>query len=620
MPNYTTTISLKQLFATPKENGALTDGPPLEEADVCYAAWLSEDVLLLAGSLRSMEQEAPTVVVSSGYQTDPGPTPAPEALWFSGTASCDLLLLSGIGTPVEEIRFQTTAGQPAGTDVTMLYEITDLQTLVRDRLAGLQPEVRGRMLAWFTESLLGSRAVDRRLVKNLRFLREALRERLLICKVDKNEPQGMHIGTLLAVDEQTFYVRGWMWDAEADVVRLTAESPEGVRMELLDTVVRHPRPDIAKMYGGISTNEPEEQPGFISYFQTHAPSYIAQGWIFEMQNSEGLAIQIDGPGLIRDLSVVRRKILADLNAQRKHSPNLLERHIHPALQQVQARYLETVKVDHVYQYGTPPASPDASVIIPLYKRIDFIEHQMAQFVHDAYLAETDLMYVLDSPHLADRLTVLAAQLYRLYGVPFRVVILNQNAGVASARNLGASLARGRKLLLFDSDVLPDKPGWLGTMTAFYEATPKIGALGPKLLFEDEALQHAGVHFYKRAEDEEWERAFYFKGLHRRFPGANVARPVPAVTGACLMISRDLYEQMGGLQTQYIQGGYEDADLCLRLQEAGYENWYLPEAELYHLENQSYTTDEQDKVLPYNHWLHTRRWRDVLEARYDASVP
>lgn len=87
-----------------------------------------------------------------------------------------------------------------------------------------------------------------------------------------------------------------------------------------------------------------------------------------------------------------------------------------------------------------------------------------------------------------------------------------------------------------------------------------------------------------------------------------------------MISRDLYEQMGGLQTQYIQGGYEDADLCLRLQEAGYENWYLPEAELYHLENQSYTTDEQDKVLPYNHWLHTRRWRDVLEARYDASVP
>jgi GT2 family glycosyltransferase len=105
---------------------------------------------------------------------------------------------------------------------------------------------------------------------------------------------------------------------------------------------------------------------------------------------------------------------------------------------------------------------------------------------------------------------------------------------------------------------------------------------------------------------------YFKGQHRHLPAANVARQVPAVTGACLMIDRGLYEGVGGLSHQYVQGGYEDSDLCLRLGLKGYEHWYMPNAELYHLEEKSYPKHLRKQVTAYNMWLQTELWGDQIE--------
>jgi GT2 family glycosyltransferase len=193
------------------------------------------------------------------------------------------------------------------------------------------------------------------------------------------------------------------------------------------------------------------------------------------------------------------------------------------------------------------------------------------------------------------------------------VTLKRNAGYSAANNVGVSLARGRLLLLLNSDVLPDQPGWLGVMAAFYDVTPGIGALGPKLLYEDDSLQHAGMYFSLLASAGVWENRHYFKGLHRSLAAANVPRPVPAVTGACLMIDSALYKEVGGLRGTYVQGDHEDSDLCLRLIEAGYENWYLPTAELYHLEGQSYPGALRQLTSQYNAWLHTQLWNEHIEA-------
>jgi GT2 family glycosyltransferase len=206
-------------------------------------------------------------------------------------------------------------------------------------------------------------------------------------------------------------------------------------------------------------------------------------------------------------------------------------------------------------------------------------------------------------------------------VPFRVAVLDRNVGFSTANNLGASLARGRLLTLLNSDVLPDRPGWAPALAAFHDATPEIGALGPKLLFEDDSLQHAGLYFRRLAPNAAWSNEHFFKGLHRALPAANVARPVPAVTGACLMIARDLYQDMGGLRGTYVQGDYEDSDLCLRLIDAGHTNWYCAQIELYHLEAQSFDHGLRQLTGRYNCRLHSHLWDATIEevmSRYEPG--
>jgi GT2 family glycosyltransferase len=78
-----------------------------------------------------------------------------------------------------------------------------------------------------------------------------------------------------------------------------------------------------------------------------------------------------------------------------------------------------------------------------------------------------------------------------------------------------------------------------------------------------------------------------------------------------MISVELWRRIGGLKGTYVQGDYEDSDLCLRLADVGYDSWYLPAAELYHLEGQSYPTHLRRLTSRFNTWLHTHLWGDRI---------
>ena len=152
--------------------------------------------------------------------------------------------------------------------------------------------------------------------------------------------------------------------------------------------------------------------------------------------------------------------------------------------------------------------------------------------------------MLDSPEQAERAaTTRRRPVSPIYGVPFRVAVLERNAGFAGANNAGAALARGRLLLLLNSDVLPDRPGWLGAMRDFYDATPDIGALGPKLLYEDDSIQHAGMYFHQPPGlDGVGQRALLQGHAPQPARRRTSPAPVPAVTGACMMIDRELYER------------------------------------------------------------------------------
>jgi GT2 family glycosyltransferase len=488
-------------------------------------------------------------------------------------------------------------------------ECAGLRSFLRERLAGLGRVDREETMELLEELAAGGESEDPiGLSASRALVREGLREPLPPSVVDRDEPQGLHFDSVLALSETAFYIRGWARDGQAEPVRLTAVSPEGSRVELLPGIYRDPRPDVDSFYEE-PTGIGADGTGFLGFCETRAPSLLSTGWLLEMENALGVTREVPGPQVSRDLLAARAAILSDLHKERRWDTPLMD-HVVPAVSLIQQRLEEAAKIVSVRQYGEPPEAPAVSIVVPLYGRIDFLEHQLAQFVHDPELREADLIYVLDSPELAAALESVAGQLFELYGLPFRVVVLSQNGGYSVANNRGASLAQGRLLLLLNSDVLPDEPGWLSRMAEFYEAN-EVGALGPKLLFEDDTLQHAGIRFQRPPDGGAWENEHFFKGLHRDLPAANVTRAVPAVSGACMMIERDLFERIGGLRGMFVQGDYEDTDLCLRLQQEGHETWYLPEVELYHLEGQSYALETRNAMSRYNVWLHTRLWDEEI---------
>jgi GT2 family glycosyltransferase len=305
-------------------------------------------------------------------------------------------------------------------------------------------------------------------------------------------------------------------------------------------------------------------------------------------------------------------VLDEFGRERKEREHLRHGHAHPALTRLQERARPLVEIEDEIQFGAPPSQPDVSVVVPLYQRIDLLEHQLVQFGRDPQLAQADLVYVLDSPELASELRPLAAELYAFHEAPFRVVVLARNAGYSAANNVGVSQARGRLVVLMNSDVMPASPGWLERMAAFHDSTPQIGALGPKLLYEDLSIQHAGMYFRRETQTALWGNMHYFKGLHRDLAEAGVSRPVPAVTGACLMVDRELYGEVGGLSDLFVQGGYEDSDFCLKLAERDLRNWYLADVELYHLEAQSFASPLRTLATSYNTWLQTQVWGEAIE--------
>jgi GT2 family glycosyltransferase len=510
--------------------------------------------------------------------------------------------------PIEEIKLAPEQWSEVGGD---------LKRLVREELAPHDAEIRAAVLEQLAAATALGDGSSFELSASLYGIREVLRERLPRCAVKEEHPVGLAVEEVLAVDDCSFWINGWMHDQDG-LGTVTVVSPEGARVDL-GQAYRYERPDVVQFYSGLGGDATRDH-GFTAHFVLPAPSLLSSGWIAELRTSDGLELEIECPTVSRDPRAVRSTILGELGQRGTVGGPLAVDHGREALTRLQERIVGEAAVDSVDTYGAPPADPALSIVVPLYQRLDFIEHQMLQFSRDPEFAAAELIYVLDSTEQAAELARQARELFGLYRLPFRVVNLTSGAGFAGANNLGIEVAAAARLLLLNSDVIPDRPGWLGAMGDFYDSTEKIGALGPKLLYEDDTLQHAGLYFHRNAGSEVWENAHCFKGLHRSFPAANVTRPVPAVTAACMMVDRDLYEEVGGLPLHYVQGDYEDSELCLRFAEAGRENWYLPAVELYHLEGQSYVPGVRRVPSEYNMWLHSSIWGESIEAAMAAFDP
>lgn len=258
-----------------------------------------------------------------------------------------------------------------------------------------------------------------------------------------------------------------------------------------------------------------------------------------------------------------------------------------------------------------------SVIIPLYGRWDFVEHQLSAFAKDpAFKTHTEIIYVIDDPALINAFVNEAESLFKLYQVPFTIIWGHRNRGFSGANNLGVKHSHGETLILLNSDVFPRHPGWVEALAQCLEDHPDYGMIGARLLFPDGSIQHCGMQFVFSESWNVWLNKHPLAGLDPILDQASGLTEKPAITGACVAIKRKIYEQIEGLDEGYLIGDFEDSDLCMKVHAQGLKIGYMPSVELTHLERQSFTllgdVSYRTLVVRFNAWRHTKKWGKQIE--------
>jgi GT2 family glycosyltransferase/glycosyltransferase involved in cell wall biosynthesis len=175
-----------------------------------------------------------------------------------------------------------------------------------------------------------------------------------------------------------------------------------------------------------------------------------------------------------------------------------------------------------------------------------------------------------------------------------------NLGFAKGNNIGASLSRGRHLLFLNNDTLV-RPGWMSEMLRVMRSDPAVGIVGLKQLFPyTNSIYHTGVVF---AADRMPQHLY--PHLDASLPQVNKEREYQAVNGACLLISRALFDECGGFDEAYVNG-YEDTDLCMKVRQRGRKVVCCTSAFIYHYAqiSEGRTVDDDQNAS-----LFANRWRD-----------
>ena len=196
----------------------------------------------------------------------------------------------------------------------------------------------------------------------------------------------------------------------------------------------------------------------------------------------------------------------------------------------------------------------------------------------------------------------------------RVITYEGGFNYSKINNLGVSEARGEYILLLNNDTSVITLDWIEEML-MYAQRPDVGAVGAKLYYEDRTIQHAGVVLALGQHRTAGHSHYRVSSNNLGYMGRLCyAQNVMAVTGACLMMSKALFTELGGLDENFAVS-LNDVDLCIRAWKAGRVNVFTPFAELYHYESVSRGLDDHgEKAERYERESAAFRdkWKELLE--------
>lgn len=277
---------------------------------------------------------------------------------------------------------------------------------------------------------------------------------------------------------------------------------------------------------------------------------------------------------------------------------------------------ETVEVTksvgsfHRVTFHVPAPRPLVSVIIGTRDQVKLLAQAVDGILRETDYRNVEILIVNNQSREPDTYAY-----FDLLKKEPKVRVLDYDApfNFSAINNMAAGEARGDVFLLLNNDIKIIHPEWLGEMVS-HAIRPGVGAVGAKLYYANETLQHAGVvlgiggvagHAFRF-----WDRnrLGYFSRTH-------VLQNFAAVTGACLAVRREVFEEVGGLSAKELPIAFNDVDFCLKILERGYRMVWTPFAELYHLESVSRGSDQTPERLPGFQreigYMKTR-WAHILE--------
>lgn len=253
-----------------------------------------------------------------------------------------------------------------------------------------------------------------------------------------------------------------------------------------------------------------------------------------------------------------------------------------------AATVQDVDLDNFFKVNYQPSAwPKVSIIVPTRDNKALLTACVESVLNKTNYPDFEIIVMDNQSQAVDAVEYLNA-LNDLEKV--RVIEHNKAFNYSEINNRAAELSDGEVIVLLNNDTEVIVPNWLSEMVGL-AMQPDVGCVGAKLLYSDKTIQHAGVILGLGG---------YAAHSHRGTPHnasgyfnrANVNQVLSAVTGACLAIRKETYQQVGGLDEAF-KVAYNDVDFCLKVQQAGFYNVYCPHAVLYHYESKTRGEDNND---------------------------
>lgn len=229
----------------------------------------------------------------------------------------------------------------------------------------------------------------------------------------------------------------------------------------------------------------------------------------------------------------------------------------------------------------PAPAPRVTVVIPTRDRAELLRVALDGVLHRTDYPAIEVV-ILDNDSREPETAALFAGMQADPRV--RVLASPGPFNFSALSNEGARAGRGELLLFLNNDIEVREPGWLAEMVSI-AVEPQVGAVGAKLSYPDGTLQHGGVVLGAGGV-----AGHSHLGIGPEDPGyfgrMMISQEVSAVTGACLMMRRAVFDEIGGFDAARLAVAFNDVDLCLRIRAAGYVIIWTPHAHLIHHESKS----------------------------------